>query len=107
MCGIDSAFSHHHVILSIDFFLKIVLLFRSAIGSEAVRANIVAFGADQIQWGKVSSRYFEKCIVAANLAGIIYTRPVSLITSEEHYWFILHSVGLAMLCIAILFFLIG
>lgn len=94
-------------ILFIDRFFEDSFFFLSAIGSAAVRPNIVAFGADQIQEGEASSRYFEICILVINLANIIYTIPIILITSEEHYWFILHSVGLAMLCIAILFYLIG
>lgn len=78
-----------------------------AIGASAVRCNLVAFGADQVQYSKTTSLYFEKYLVATNLAMIIYTFNVALDTDPEKYWFILYQISNSMLIVSAFLFIIG
>jgi len=42
-----------------------------AIGVGAVQVNMAVFGAEQIQKSKITSRYFDKYMVAVNIGAII------------------------------------
>ena len=76
-------------------FKDIVRLFLSStLGADSVRPNIIVFGADQI----VNSRYFDKCVVAINMANILVSLIAVFIPfGDKHCFFKLYVSGSVML----------
>lgn len=81
----------------------------SALGAGAVRGNLIAFGADQIQGPRITSRYIDKFIVAIHMASILTTMGniVVPIGPTRALFFQLYVFAASMLFIAVLLFLIG
>lgn len=76
----------------------------------AVRGNMIAFGADQIQNSKFTSNYIDKLIVIFNCAAILETIVNIAIPSDDNnrqYYLEFFSVGSTFLFIGGLIFFLG
>ena len=60
----------------------------SAIGAGAVKANMAVFGAEQSEELKVTSRYFDKYVVAVNIGSTIATLVIPPIENNPKDYFI-------------------
>lgn len=76
----------------------------SAIGSGAVQANMAVFGGDEIQKSKITSRYFDKYILAVN-TGAIFANIFFYYAQRHNY--IAYIYGASALFVATLLFIIG
>lgn len=94
-------------------FCMLLLTLLSAIGAGAVEANMAVFGAEQTQKSKLTSRYFDKYMIAINVGGIIATVTVrsiykSLLSeSIGNRYFFPCIVAASILFLAALLFVIG
>jgi hypothetical protein len=69
---------------------------------------MAVFGAEQIQESQITSRYFDKYMVAVNIGGIISTSAIPYIQNREGSHYLTgYIVAAAMLFIATLLFIIG
>lgn len=72
----------------------------------SVKANLIAFGADQMQESRVTSRYIDKFVVVFSIADIIET-SILIIIPDGPDVFQLYRVAAVMLLFAALLFSIG
>jgi len=72
-----------------------------------VRSSQIAFGADQLQNSIVTSRYFDKYVVAISIRSIIQTLINVYIRNVSNYYLALNIIGTAMLFVSALLFIIG
>lgn len=76
-------------------------------GAGAVRSNIIAFGADQIQGLIVKSRYIEKFVVAIHVGSILMMSTSIMIPDDTRYFFHFYIIGASMLFVSALLFFMG
>jgi len=71
---------------------------------------MAVFGAEQAQESKMTSRYFDKYIVAVNMGGIFATFAVPYIQNDENdqnNFFIGYLVAASLLVVAAVLFIVG
>ena len=68
---------------------------------------MAVFGAEQIQESTITSRYFDKYMIAVNIGNIIATLVIPLIQIHPTDYFIGYIIGISMLCASILLFILG
>lgn len=79
-----------------------------AIGSGALRSCLIIFGADQIKKSKITSRYFDFCVIAFNIGALVEILMDDLVTQDcSKRYFIIFFIGTCLLCACYLLFLIG
>ena len=81
-------------------------LFR-AIGAGAVKSNLAVFGAEQIQKSKISSRYFDKYVVAVNIGSMIASGIIPYVIYTSKDFFTAYLIALPMPFMAAVLFMIG
>ncbi len=67
---------------------------------------MAVFGAEQIQGLKITSRYFDKYMIAVNIGSIIARLGIPSI-QQQQYYYIGYTGAAAMLLIAAVIFIIG
>jgi hypothetical protein len=77
------------------------------VGAGAVKANLAVFGAEQIQESAITSRYFDKYVVAVNIGSMIATLIIPPIQNHSTNHFIGYIIATAALVIASFLFLFG
>lgn len=78
----------------------------SAIGDGAVRPNLIAFGADQIERLQRTSRYVDKFVIMMTAAAIFQALAKLFILQNEDY-FTFYLFATSTLIVAALLFFIG
>lgn len=79
-----------------------------AIGSGALRSCLIIFGADQIKQSKITSRYFDFCVIAFHIGSLVETLVDDLVIQDNSKrYFIIFCIGTCLLCACYLLFLIG
>jgi dipeptide/tripeptide permease len=68
---------------------------------------MAVFGAEQIQKSKITSRYFDKYIVSANIGSIIATVVIPYIQKDASLYFTGYIVAASLLLVGALLFSIG
>ena len=79
----------------------------SAIGAGAVKSNMAVFGAEQIQSSKISSRYFDKYMVAVNIGSIVSTIALPYVQTNPIHYFTGYVAAAALLVVAAVLFVAG
>lgn len=78
----------------------------SAIGDGAIRTNIIAFGADQLQEPVLKSRFLDKFVIVLHLAAILDTIAKLYIPFDIDI-FQFYLIATLTLLVATLLFLVG
>lgn len=95
--------------LSDDYCVSLIIpvVVIMAIGSGAIRACLVVFGADQIQQSKITSRYFDLCVIAMNIGSIVETSLDDLIPQDKYRPFRMILIATSLLSASYVLFLVG
>ena len=76
-------------------------------GAGAVQTNMAVLGAEQISTSKITSRYFDKYIIAVNTASILTRMVIPSIERDETYYYIAYIIAAGMLCLSAILFILG
>ena len=111
MHQLDHRNAHYHVnILVINFSSTFSTKF-SAVGAGAVESNMAVLGAEQIQDSKITSRYFDKYMLAVNIGGTIATGVTLVIRryfdDQDHYYLYSAIAAASALMVAMLLTIVG
>ncbi len=104
---LEHSFAREYIYLRL-FFKKFSCFLFSALGAGAIKSNLAVFGAEQIRESKITSRYFDKYMVAINIGAMFATLAIPFIQNgDDKSIFIKYVVAAGTLFIAAILFLIG